>query len=335
MGSIPTDAYSAELRERAIRPDRHEILISRIAGSDQEADLSEPPNCGGYGRIRHFRLATTPPWPANQLPILPARHALGLPPAEVMTAQVFQNAACNWRCWYCFVPFPMLSAHDAKSGWLSPQNMIDLYLAEPDRPLVIDCSGGQPDLVPEWIPWMLRELQERGLSDSVYLWSDDNLSNDYFWRYVDPADRRALAASRYYGRVCCFKGFDETSFAFNTRADTDLFSRQFDLFARLLDLEIDLYAYATFTAPTDTDLESAMATFVDRLQDLHPNLPLRLVPLRIEAFGVVAPRIRAEHRRALAVQNSAIEHWNAQIASRFTAADRQIPMPLVPVRGRV
>ena len=51
-GLINTEDYSARLRERAIRTDAREILISDLRGTDQEADLSLPPNCGGYGRIR-------------------------------------------------------------------------------------------------------------------------------------------------------------------------------------------------------------------------------------------------------------------------------------------
>jgi hypothetical protein len=72
-----------------------------------------------------------------------------------------------------------------------------------------------------------------------------------------------------------------------------------------------------------------MARFVDRLQELHPNLPLRLVPLRIETFGVVAPRVREIHRRALAVQEEAVVAWNNELAGRFTPAERATPMPLV------
>jgi uncharacterized Fe-S cluster-containing radical SAM superfamily protein len=249
-----------------------------------------------------------------------------------MTAQVFQSASCNWRCWYCFVPFNLLSANEHHAGWLTAGDMVDLYLAEPNRPRVIDCSGGQPDLVPEWVPWMMGALRERGLADSVYLWSDDNLSNDYFWRYLSDADRELVASWDRYGRVCCFKGFDAASFAFNTKAAPELFDRQFDLFARLLELGIDLYAYATFTAPVATDLPGSMARFVDRLQDIHPSLPLRLVPLRIEAFGVVAPRLREVHVRALDVQEDAVAAWNDQIAARFTEAQRAVPMLLVPLR---
>jgi hypothetical protein len=61
MPSIDTEDFSARLRERAIRPDSGELLISRIGGSGQEDDLTAPPNCGGYGRIRHFRLGTPEP----------------------------------------------------------------------------------------------------------------------------------------------------------------------------------------------------------------------------------------------------------------------------------
>lgn len=329
VGVVDTDVFSARLRERSIRIESGRLLMARIEGSAQEGDLSEPPNCGGFGRIRHFRMATQVPWPPNPLPVLPAAHRLGVDPAAVMTAQVFQNASCNWRCWYCFVPFELLSANERTAGWLTAGQMVDLYLAEPTRPVIIDCSGGQPDLVPEWVPWMMRALRDRGLEQSVYLWSDDNLSNDYFWRHLDVADRELVAAWPTYGRVCCFKGFDPASFAFNTKADPDLFGRQFDLFARLLELGLDLYAYATFTAPTAAGLPAAMAGFVDRLQDLHPNLPLRLVPLRIETFDVVAARLREIHRRALAVQEEAAAAWNEQITSRFSHAERAVPVPLV------
>jgi uncharacterized Fe-S cluster-containing radical SAM superfamily protein len=246
-----------------------------------------------------------------------------------MTAQVFQNGACNWRCWYCFVPFSLLSANEERSAWLTSDEMVELYLAEPHRPLIIDCTGGQPDLVPEWVPWMMAALRRAGISDETYLWSDDNLSNDYFWRYLDSDQVRLIESYRNYGRVCCFKGYDSTSFAFNTKADPALFPRQFELFGRLMELNIDLYAYATFTTPDVRGLSWQMIAFVDRLMELHPNLPLRLVPLRIENFGVVRQRTGPAHDYALDAQEEAILSWNSIIAERFTPDQRQLPMPMV------
>src|SRR5437868_11696316 len=106
---IDTAKMSEHLRARALDVPQRKVLISRLGGSAQEPDLTLPSNCGGYGRVRHFQLDTSPGWPLNPLPIFPACKALGLDPPKVMTAQVFQNAACAWRCWYCFVPYNLLS----------------------------------------------------------------------------------------------------------------------------------------------------------------------------------------------------------------------------------
>jgi hypothetical protein len=51
------------------------------------------------------------------------------------------------------------------------------------------------------------------------------------------------------GRVACFKGFDEASFTFNTKAAPELFDRQFDLMERYLHTGIDLYAYTRSLPP--------------------------------------------------------------------------------------
>jgi uncharacterized Fe-S cluster-containing radical SAM superfamily protein len=265
------------------------------------------------------------------LPIDPASRKLGLARENLLKAQVFQNAACNWRCWYCFVPFNLLSASREYSGWLTAAEILDLYQRETDAPAVIDLSGGQPDLTPEWVPWMMRELQRRGLDQSVYLWSDDNLSNDYFWRFLTAEDIALVRSYSNYGKVCCFKGFNAESFAFNTAAAPELFDQQFALFRRYVELGIDLYAYATFTASRDTEMEAEMRKFVDQLQDVSPNLPLRVVPLEVRAFAPVHDRMRPEHHRAIEVQWSAIECWKAELERRFSAELRQQPIYAIPL----
>jgi uncharacterized Fe-S cluster-containing radical SAM superfamily protein len=263
--------------------------------------------------------------------MLPASYRLGTSPEQVSNAQVFQNAACNWRCWYCFVPFNLLAANESHSAWLTPDRLVELYLTEDERPLVIDCSGGQPDLIPEWVPWMMEALTANGLANKVYLWSDDNLSNDYFWRYLTSDQRHEVTNYRMYGRVCCFKGFNAESFAFNTKAAPELFKRQFELFARLMEFGIDLYAYATFTSPKATNISEDMRRFVDRLQDIHPNLPLRMVPLQIEAFEVVQPRVRGIHELAMTIQEEAVASWNEEITQRFNESERQLHISAVPL----
>lgn len=322
MPTIDTEAVSARYRQAAIDLSSQRLLITNFVGTRQEADLTEAPNCNGFGRIRHFHRAANKTWPSNPLPIDPACKALGLPDTDMLRAQVFQNAVCNWRCWYCFVPFNLLAANSNHAAWLSADDLVQLYLDQPHPPPMIDLSGGQPDLTPEWVPWMMRALEKYDLADKIFLWSDDNLSNDYFWRYLSPKEQARIAAIPLYGRVCCFKGYNESSFQFNTLADPALFEQQFALMKHLHKLGINLYAYTTFTAPDTSSIRQDMGRFVDRLQDIHPNLPLRTVPLEVQVFTPVTSRMRPEHQEALLHQQIAIEAWMDELERRFSPEER-------------
>jgi len=319
---IETDAFAATMRSRIVRPAIREILVSRFVGSGQEADLTVPPNCEGLGRVRHFRRTTASGWPENPLPIDPAAARLGRQGGDIVRAQLFQNAACGWRCWYCFVPFNMLAGDENRAAWVTADQLIDMYVREPDRPDVIDLSGGSPDLTPEWIVWTMEALEAAGLAETTYLWSDDNLSTDYVFTHLDQAARDRLASYRNYGRVCCFKGFDAEAFSFNTGAQPDAFEAQFARFARYLDLGLDLYGYVTLTGPDEAAVPAGVPALLDRLQTIHPNLPLRVVPLQIGDFSPTRERDRrGGHGRfeaAARVQESAISHWTAELERRFS-----------------
>ncbi len=144
----------------------------------------------------------------------------------------------------------------------------------------------------------MEALEAAELSDEVYLWSDDNLSTDYVFDKLGPVDRARLASYPHYGRVCCFKGFDADSFAFNTGAEPSGFALQFERFARYLELRIDLYGYVTLTGPPTEGVADKVHAFIDRLQGISRNLPLRVVPLQITPFGAMAgPSQRGKSRR--------------------------------------
>lgn len=303
--------------------ENHQILMTRLNGSDQEKDLSEPANCGGLGRIRHFRRGTSPSWPENSLPIDPAAQALGLGRRlEGIEAIVFQNSGCNWRCWYCYVPFDRLSASEQNSAWVSMDALIRQYAALPNRPKVVDLSGGQPELTPEMTLWTMRALREQGLAEDCFLWSDDNLSEDYFWTKLSDSNREEISEYKNYGRVGCFKGFDAASFSFNTLATEEWFDRQFDVMRRSIASSLNMYGYATFTTPDRSAIRHKMCRFVDRLQQIHNNLPLRIVPLEVQVFTPTSGRIKSEHLVALNVQQEAIQEWNRELSMRFTGAER-------------
>jgi uncharacterized Fe-S cluster-containing radical SAM superfamily protein len=324
---IDTRNFSGTLRRRGIDLSNNRVLITKFAGSEQANDLSLPPNCGGFGRIHHFHRDQGPGWPFNPLPIDVVARFFNQNPPDEMKIQVFQNAICSWRCWYCYVDFNLLSANKTYSEFKTAKELIDLFEAEPSTSAVIDLSGGQPDLVPEWSLWMADELERRDLSKSIFLWSDDNLSNDYLWRYLPAQDLERLASRENFARVGCFKGFDEHSFSFNTRAEPALFLQQFDLMRRLLHTGFDAYGYVTLTSDDRSSIKPKMTRFIDLLQEkVGEYFPLRVVPLRIRTFSPTKLRMLDQHQRAMAVQDEAVEAFREEIETRFTALERQRPI---------
>jgi len=321
---IQTDRFGEALRRKGVDVEHRKVLVTNYVESDQSKDFTVPANCAGFGRIHHFRKTQPSPWPENPLPMEPAAKALNLSDCDVIRAQVFQNAICSWRCWYCYVDFDLLSANRKFSEYKTADELIDLYLQETERPKIIDLSGGQPDLVPEWGLWFVQALKRRNLQKSVYLWTDDNLSNDYLWRYLQPHELEELVGAQNYGRVGCFKGFDAESFSFNTGANPSAFDQQFEIMKRLVRTGFDVYGYTTFTTPTATDIETKMSLFVDALQDrIDPIFPLRTVPLRIAIYTPTKSRLGPEQKLALDLQNVAIEAWNKEISQRFPAEVRE------------
>ena len=167
----------------------------------------------------------------------------------------------------------------------------------------------------------MEELQRRDLTSKAYLWSDDNLSNDYFWRYLTDEHRATIKGYKNYGRVACFKGIDRESFAFNTGADPALYDQQFDLFRRFVEFGLDMYAYTTFTTTNMDGARASLSDFVDRLQAIHPLLPLRTIPLEVAVFTPVQSRIDGHCETAMANQYVVASYWQEELVRRFSTSD--------------
>ena len=172
------------------------------------------------------------------------------------------------------------------------------------------------------------------MASETYLWSDDNLSTNYLLEHLTARELDTVRQYPTYGRVGCFKGFDEESFVFNTGAALADFGRQFAVMRTLIDLGIDVYAYVTLTAVTAQGIPGRVARFVDRLQEVDANLPLRTVPLEIQMFSPLAPRMNAARRLALEVQHIAVAAWQGEIARRYSAGLRERPIAEIPLDSR-
>jgi len=212
-----------------------------------------------------------------------------------------------------------------KNGeYFSASELIDMFLAVEDIN-VLDLTGGQPDLVPEWILWVMEELDKRNLRNKIFLWVDDNLSIDYFWKYLNNGQIEYITKFPKHSRVGCFKGYDENSFSFNTGVNPKLFQRQFDLFQRFIKEGIDMYAYVTFTNKEDIHLDRNIKLFMDRLQRLHHNLPLRTIPLKIVSFSAVHSSDQENFSQALNFQFKIYSAWQNELYNRFSSREIDLP----------
>ena len=309
MPALETAKRDAELRRRVIDTTERRVLVSRIGGTAQEGDLSAPTNCGGYGRIRHFRRKVAAGWPENPLPIVPASRWLGIDAHQTIEAQVFQLAACAWRCWYCYVPYASMRADPATSSWRTAEDLVDDFLGLENRPPILDLSGGSPDLAPEWIAWTLEAIESRGAAATTFLWSDDNLSTDRLLRQEHTAAMATIAAAPNYGKACCLKGYDSASFAFNTRAGPEGFERQLDILTAYATTDIDIYVYLPLVGPVEGSTKAQVDWILDRLASIRSDLPSRTVPLLVSTFGAMAHRVGDKQAQALERQWELAARW--------------------------
>ena len=76
-----------------------------------------------------------------------------------------------------------------------------------------------------------------------------------------------------------------------------------------------------------------LVPFVDRLQQIHQNLPLRTVPLEIQLFAPVYHRVGQEAAEALKLQRHAVEAWNAELEDRYSPEERSVPITEISLAG--
>ena len=126
--------------------------------------------------------------------------------------------------------------------------MAELIAADSRDVVAIDLTGGQPDLIPEWPLELMSELkQTMPNSTTRRIRSEDNLSNDFLWRFLNHRQIGILAESPEYTRVGCFKGFDPDSFSVGSKSDPAGYSRHLEVAARLFSSGFDPYYSTVFT----------------------------------------------------------------------------------------
>ncbi len=308
-------------RSKFIDLTNKKILLAKIKDSEQEQDLSESPTCNGYARIHHFKRKVKD-WLEDPLPMDPANKYFGIKgKMPQINVQVFQLPICNMNCWYCFVPDDLKNLNDKNSKWFAMEEIVDMLEEHCKDKTVIDLSGGNPELTPEWPLWLARELKNRNLHNKYYIWSDDTLSTESMFLFLTEDEIRELVSYKNYGKVCCFKGFDEKSYRYNCCLGAENFNHSFKLLKKYIDYGFDVYGYITLTTNDITNIEKNISDFMDRVQkEICRNFLLRIIPLKIFSFTPTKNRMIKNKKSDIAIKNQeiALSIWVKELKKRFS-----------------
>ena len=93
----------------------------------------------------------------------------------------------------------------------------------------------------------------------------------------------------------------------------------------------DLYAYVTFTVADLRDLKSRVRCFVDDLQGLDTNLPLRVVPLEVRPYHPTQQHLDEHRQSALNVnQYEVLKVWRGELAQRYAPEMVEAAVTTIP-----
>lgn len=313
------------LRSKIVDIDKKRLLIANLNRSDSPTDNFSNVNCNGLGRVRKFTNYTLHGVPHQGQEKKRYRRILsiGYKNNGPCRTQVFHLLGCSWRCWYCYVENKLLSGESKYGQWMTCDELLQLYFEQRDPPDIIDLSGGQPDLVPEWAVWMIEAIKKNGVGNKIHIRSENNLSNFLLRDKLNKSQIRLLLEYEKYTMVGCFKGFDEDSFSFNTKANKEFFDIQFEVAKYIIDLGIEFLAYVTLTGIEYRNISDKMNCFFDKLQAIHQDLPLRIVPLTIAPFPSWNNKIKPNQNLWTEVQRKAQHSWFEVLEQRFSANMRK------------
>jgi len=327
---VDPEVITNRLREKAIKIDERKILISNFLGSSQEGDIKAGINCKGFGRMRTTAIEPEPGWVKTTLPHEPASFKLGISIKDLELSQIFQSAVCNYNCWFCYVDPRLLRGSFQWARFFSTDELLDMFLIEEVKPKIITLTGGQPDITPEWTPWMMEGLIKKGLENQYYLWLDDNLSTDFAWKYLTNAQWELMKNYKNFGRVGCLKSFCEEGFYENTGLHPKFFIKQIDILNRLIKSGLDIYGYIILTIESLSDIHKKVSDFMDFLQNkIHHNILLRIIPLQIKIYTPTQKKLTKSRENALKNQFVVLSVWQEEIYKRYSRA--QILKPIYQI----
>lgn len=211
-----------------------------------------------------------------------AAYRLGSDPRNYNKVFTIQLAGCDFDCNYCYVPKQLNAANPKFGRFFSAKEIIDHFVSAKEKskePMkVVRISGGNPTILPEIIVDIYNEIENRDMD--VYVWIDSNLSTS---KYLEKLENSlgSILKQKNIGIVGCFKGVCKEDFALLTGTEPEYYENQFETANWFLGQKSDFYVYLPALV-YENNIKEKLRIFIERLRELHENLPLRT-----EVLGVI------------------------------------------------
>lgn len=302
--------YNDKCRKEIYKENK--FLICKILYNNLESKKNLKVNLDDFGRIRTFIRDKFEDWNSDPIPMDIISKKFNYKKLDKVDVQMIEVAKCNLHCWWCYLPDEIRRINDNYMKWFSVEELVNLLTRDNSSCKSVYLSGGNPELVPEFIYSFMKELDKRNLSEKIFLWSDDVLTTDYLINF-DKEKIDYMVKYNNYAKICCLKGFDEESFAFNTLLDSGVFKEQLHRLKKYIEMGFDVYCYIILTCNSLEKAKVKVKKLIKQLQDISYNLPLRVIPIKIETFSAVIPRLNDEREKAILNQYEVLNIWNKEI----------------------
>lgn len=312
--------YNDKCREEIYKDGK--FLMCKILYDNEETKKKLNVNLNDFGRIRTFYRKKFTDWNSDPIPLDIISEKLNYKELDKLDVQMLEVAKCNLHCWWCYLPDEIRRINDKYMEWFSPKELVDLILRDNKDCKSIYLSGGNPELVPEFVYEFMKELEERKISNDILLWSDDVLTTDYNFN-IDKDKLDYMINYQNYIKLCCLKGFDPESFAFNTLLPKEVFNEQLSRLKKYIDLGFEVYCYIILTCNSLKNIKTKIKNIINQLQDISYYLPLRVIPIKIEEFSAVTSRLNTERIKSMQNQYEVLKVWNQEIDNIYSEDERK------------
>lgn len=258
--------------------------------------------------------------------------------------------ACTYKCWHCYVTDdsknPQKMLKDGLIQYATPSELVDAFLDQKkaneeksDGKIptnVIRVTGGEPFLEPDLILGILKDLEHKGKSKEIFVWTETNLSpfireeasnEPLLKRWVDLEE---LASFNNLAVHPCLHGIDPSSYYSITDCDPYYFDGMLDGLKTLIDYKFDVYP----TFGSNVSPPKMIPYIFRRLKEIHKNLPQRFALIDFELYYPPAAKRIAESLKPEQVYNkvAVISEWSKLLKNEYGEGYPSKPRHLVSLQ---